>query len=134
MNTHSLEKKLAALDEVGEALSDGMREVNAFLKTCEERVIASHIGLEMWVSLPGKTVPVEYLGFAKLNTGWQLAYGVEELRGDDDTREGDPPLAHIIPLTQARREVRITAVEAIPELLEALAEQGRKLLQKIPLV
>ena len=101
---------LQALLETAETLNTASARLNTILHDVEQKLVAAHIGLEVWLTdarqalerSPGARLSSDgvtsytwvELGFTSLPDGWHLAarhIGVEEGPPDDD---GDPRWTH----------------------------------------
>ena len=74
------------------------------------------------------------LGYAKLEDAWQLAIKEEKIiyQWNDDAREEEEVSEESYrPLLKASRDVRLRALEQLPQLLDALKRQGEAVLKTI---
>jgi hypothetical protein len=125
---------LSELNKSASELNAGTERVNSVLASVETQLTKMNLGFEVWVpdSLSSFQIS-EYryqdteLGFAKTGTDWSLAVRVRE--GKRDPRSGDfgwypLPIPGSTRLLDASRQVRIKALQHIPELLEALKSKA----------
>ena len=115
-------------------LNAGTETVNSVLASVETQLTKMNLGFEVWVPDSLSSIQItEYryqdteLGFAKNGTDWSLAVRVRE--GESDPRAGDfdwypLPIPGSTRLLDASRQVRIKALQHIPELLEALKSKA----------
>src|SRR5271157_3111190 len=123
---------LSELNKSASELNAGTETVNSVLASVETQLTKMNLGFEVWVPDSLSSIQVsEYryqdteLGFAKIGTDWSLAVRVRE--GKRDPRSGDfdwYPLPGSTRLLDASRQVRIKALQHIPELLEALKSKA----------
>jgi len=125
---------LCELNKSASELNAGTETVNSILASVETRLIKMNLGFEVWVPDSLTSIQIsEYmyqdteLGFAKIGTDWSLAVRVRE--GKRDPRSGDfdwypLPIPGSTRLLDASRQVRIKALQHIPELLEALKSKA----------
>jgi hypothetical protein len=121
---------LSELNKSASELNAETETVNSVLASVETQLIKMNLGFEVWVPDSLSSIQIsEYryqdteLGFAKIGTDWSLAVRVRE--GKRDPRSGDfdwypLPIPGSTRLLDASRQVRIKALQHIPELLEAL--------------
>jgi hypothetical protein len=145
----TIESRLAFLESTARSLNKDSDSVNALLQRIEKRLVDANIGFEIWLPQPlsrseaKKEAGAENsaferrLGFARVFGGWCLA--VKEVRtrfgyfqGNTDCPWSDEHLEkEPIPLEQAGREERITALRLMPALLEALEAKAKEAIQTI---
>jgi hypothetical protein len=125
---------LSELNESAGELNAGTETVNSVLASVETQLTKMNLGIEVWVPDSLSSIQIsEYsyqdteLGFAKIGTNWSLAVRVRE--GKRDPLSGDfdwypLPIPGSTRLLDASRQVRIKALQHIPELLEALKSKA----------
>jgi hypothetical protein len=121
-------KFLSVLKNFG-TLSTSATEVNkasavlaSAVSQLDEMLKRLNLGITGWVVIRSRgTEPPEYddyeLGYARVNSKWGLA--IRRVHGDPDHEDVEGPWA----FNDAKRELRIGAVDKIPELLEKLAQK-----------
>lgn len=139
----SLADAFGRLDGLAERLNSESNALNSTIELVESRLVALNVGLPVWLdhSLlneeepPGadkwgrtqKSVRLR-LGFAKINGAWRLATSrvhVESgyYEGGSDGYE-DSYTDDVQPLSAASREVRVLALEKLPDVVTALADRA----------
>jgi hypothetical protein len=131
---------LAKLLENAKQLNKASDEVNLELKKLEDTLNRANIGLTFWFEThplnesdtTGNLSSSEYLsdvlGYTRIGGNWCLA--VKRLRQVSGYFEGDPscPFTNVFviaepePLLKASRELRLKALQVVPEFLTALNE------------
>ena len=127
---------LRELNQSASELNAGTETVNSVLASVETRLTKMNLGIEVWVPDSLSSIQIsEYkyqdteLGFSKIGADWSLAVRVRE--GKIDPRSGDfdwypLPILGSTRLLDASRQVRIKALQHIPELLEAMKSKADK--------
>jgi hypothetical protein len=122
---------------------------NATLSAIEEELVEANVGIEVWLrrgllstdaerSTAGETIQTaHWLGFAKVEGEWCLAIKLMRFvsgffEGDsscpyqDEFGAGDP-----VRLLRSSRQLRIAALEVLPELIELLTAEAQRCAQTI---
>lgn len=132
---------LGRLTAAAAQLNSESDTLNATIRSVEDQIVDSQIGLEVWLdrcvaSEEGEahgdtsTWTSQFIGFARLDGDWCLA--VKTRRFETGFFEGDTSCPYTnqsavgkpIPLSQASRQLRIAALTQLPDLLEALASEA----------
>jgi hypothetical protein len=108
----------ASASEVNKASS----ELASAVSQLDEMLKRLNLGVTAWVVIRSRAAePPEYddyeLGYARVNSKWGLA--IRRIHGDPDHEDIEGPWA----FNDAKRELRIGAVDKIPGLLEKLAQK-----------
>lgn len=118
--------------------------VNETITSIEQRLVDANVGVEVWLQhalLPTDSEEVAYretsrtiqwLGFAKLDGKWCIA--VKSMRILDGFFEGDTssPFRNILAagdpvrLLSSSRQLRIAALQLLPDLIELLTEEAER--------
>ena len=97
---------LTTINDIGdmvEALNKKASAANETIKYYNDRLRG--VGIEVWLT---SSTPYPWLvGYANIQNGWQLSYSTG-------------PEGYIGPLVLAPRDIRIKAVERLPELFEKI--------------
>jgi hypothetical protein len=109
----------ASASEVNKASS----ELASAVSHLDEMLKRLNLGITGWVVIRSRNAePPQYddyeLGYARVNSKWGLA--IRRIHGDPDHEDVEGPWA----FSDAKRELRIGAVDKIPELLEKLAQKA----------
>jgi hypothetical protein len=117
----------AKLNEVSDQLTTTVHRLDTELKKL-------NLGVTTWVDVKYERDPdeVEFLhekiGYMRIGAKWGIALNsIKGLLGDDPRNYED----HLWLFTDAPRELRLRAVEKIPELIEALDRAARGLAQRV---
>ena len=140
---------LSELTPLAKELNQTTDEINSIISTVNEKLAALNLGVEAWLDpsttskIPAadmtvtthlQTASMPVLGYAKLEDAWQLAIKEEKIiyQWNDDAREEEEVSEDSYrPLLKASREVRLRALEQLPQLLDALKRQGEAVLKTI---
>jgi len=140
---------LSELERKAQRLNQASDSLNLILSQVEERLVHANVGVEVWLrkalastdsegSTHGETTwSSQFLGFAKLNGRWCLA--IKPTRFASGFFEGDTNSPYQneysdgapIPLSKASRDLRIAAVEVLPDLINLLAEETDRCVRTI---
>jgi hypothetical protein len=126
--TGKAEQSLRKLQSTANNLNQASDELNAQLTAIEEVINGFKLGVSAWVQAHkeklndpqmGELSEITMLGYGKYKGKWALLYDtfIEELYGGEDDAAF---------LRDAPREVRIKVIEAIPQLLDKLADETEK--------
>jgi hypothetical protein len=125
---------LSELNKGASELNAGTQTVNSVLASVETQLTKMNLGFEVWVPDSLSTVQIsEYryqdteLGFTKTGIDWSLAVRVREGQRDsqsDDFEWYPLPIPGSTRLLDASRQVRIKALQHMPELIEALKSKA----------
>jgi hypothetical protein len=123
---------LRQLSRFGNDLNQATDELSNNLSAIEGALNAYKLGVVSWVELPseevyqqdlgGRVTLKKYLGYGKHKGKWGLMFD-SFLEGLEDDSGG-------IPLRDASREDRIAAIDKLPDLIEGLAQEAGKLIEK----
>jgi hypothetical protein len=122
MNSTTMFQDLAALSQELNEASDDLAEQIA---QAEKALNALKLGVTAWATIsswpsgPYGASEGCSIGYGKHNGKWGLKY----LTWSDDFPESD----HSIPLREAAREDRISAIEKLPDLVKALEKRAREI-------
>ena len=142
---------LSELTPLAKELNQTTDEINSIISTVNEKLAALNLGVEAWLDpsttskipaadltvtthLHRSTASMPVLGYAKLEDAWQLAIKEEKIiyQWNDDAREEEEVSEDSYrPLLKASRDVRLRALEQLPQLLDALKRQGEAVLKTI---
>ncbi len=134
---------LKRLSVLSRALNEASDRVSKQIAEVESALGALRLGVRAWVLVESSQESVESedvrtkerkytslthflsLGYTRHKGKWALvvAEGYEEFSDDEDPNR-------ITPLLEARRDVKLAAVEKIPALLKAIEEEGAKVAQE----
>lgn len=131
---------LSSVDSASKRLNTISNNANAVLRSIQDRLTISNIGLEVWwdkkpLTHAGSTDlrhdetacwMTQVLGFARVDGDWCLAvqtfrHGAYIFENEEDTRtaiDGTPTA-----LLRAPRNLRLAAMQIMPEFLEFLAAE-----------
>lgn len=129
----NLSQFLSRLEEVAEELNQESDTLSQIIATVEERLAASNIGVTVWLaSSPlsqwsgsdhqtGDDIDsVVELGYTKFGKDWRLALRTEVSKDEGETWK----TYSVNALQNASRDLRIKALEELPQLLERLTEEA----------
>ena len=141
---------LSELTPLAKELNQTTDEINGIISTVNEKLAALNLGVEAWLDpstiskipaadltvthLHRSTASTPVLGYAKLEDAWQLAIKEEKIiyQWNDDAREEEEVSEDSYrPLLKASRDVRLRALEQLPQLLDALKRQGEAVMKTI---
>jgi len=141
---------LSELTPLAKELNQTTNEINGIISTVNEKLAALNLGVEAWLDpsttskipaadmtvthLHRSTASTPVLGYAKLEDAWQLAIKEEKIiyQWNDDAREEEEVSEDSYrPLLKASRDVRLRALEQLPQLLDALKRQGEAVMKTI---
>lgn len=151
-NTDPLQSAFSELEESAQRLNAASDRTNKLLSAAQQRLIATNVGLELWLH----DEPIEederaggagqwatthgrrtVLGFAKVEGSWMLA--VREQAFERGFYEGDNSSPYLdlsfsseaSPLLKAPRQQRIAALVRLPRLIQELKRVADKAYQTI---
>lgn len=128
-----IQKHFQALSGIASSLNTASDELTKTVGALDEALKKLNIGLSVWVTFhdrSDKDSPELYdydqIGYCKVNGTWGIA--IQNVRGDAsvDRHESEGWL-----FTDAPREMRVQAVDKIPELIEALSKRASETKKKI---
>ncbi len=141
---------LSELTPLAKELNQTTDEINGIISTVNEKLAALNLGVEAWLDpsttskipaadmtvthLHRSTASMPVLGYAKLEDAWQLAIKEEKIiyQWNDDAREEEEVSEDSYrPLLKASRDVRLRALEQLPQLLDALKREGERVIKTI---
>jgi hypothetical protein len=145
----SLATLISKFTDTAGRLNTASDSVNSVLRTVEDRLVQANGGVEAWLrsaltstdaegSTRGETVWIStFLGFAKLDSEWGLA--VKLIRFVSGFFEGDTSCPYQneykagepVRLLKSSREIRIAALEKLPELIELLTAEADRCISTI---
>lgn len=117
-----LSEVASALNEVSDSLGQQIAELDSTLKKL-------NLGVTVWVPFRGNVEDnvlwSEDLGYAKVRGKWGVA-----LRTFVQPCDDEPQVEEWL-FNDAPRQLRLSAVEKLPELLEKLSQQGEQTTQEV---
>jgi len=144
-------KLLQEFQSVATDLNMKSNGINSTISICEQRIVNANAGIEYWLDRElmrdnptadekGALIYLAWrFGFAKVAGDWHLAvqqvtrqWYVEDLGGGQRDegwciREASGPMAR----SQASRELRIAALERLPDLIQRLIAEARRAITTI---
>jgi hypothetical protein len=131
--TGKADAALKQLSSSAQSLNRVSDELSAYLKQIETSLASYRLGIHAWVDLSKKPIyedggayidtAIGRLGYDKLKGKWALLVA--------SWIEGAPDETHNVQLLRdAPREIRIEAVDKLPNLLEELSRQAAKTTDK----
>lgn len=148
VNINSL---FSSLETQANQLNSVAESANNALEAAQNRLVNLNIGIEHWHPIPldrsdqtGSTeahdtsIEIRFLlGFAKVDGKWCLA--VKKVRHESGFFEGDMGCPYTneyletpaVPLLSQSRNLRLTALNMLPEFLEQLSDHVNNLLQEL---
>jgi hypothetical protein len=148
MSDQELSRLLSELQQNAQKLNEASDSINLVVTSIEQKIVESNVGLECWLDFdPIDRTKWTYwrddsntdhssrtetiLGFAKLvqPEGWRLAVREREVDtyGEETKSEYKTPT----PLWRASRELRIRALEKMPDIIELLRDEAKRSLEAI---
>jgi hypothetical protein len=138
----SASAQIDSLTSIARQLNSGSDALSDALTKIQQRLNASGIGMEAWVTIPGTRVQDDQaplgverwfddeLGYGRNGEAWALLTrrtSCVYMAGDASAVSyGDQK-----PLLRASRELRLAAVGAIPELIDTLHREAESMLQQV---
>jgi len=130
----AVQKHFQALSGVSSSLNTASDELTRAVAVLDEALRKLNIGLTAWVIF-AKIVVEEYpeiydsqqIGYCKVNGTWGIA--LRHISGDEERGEHNEDGPWLF--SDASREMRLQAVEKIPELIEALVKEASETTRKI---
>jgi hypothetical protein len=137
----SASTQIDSLTSIARQLNNGSDALSDALTKIQQRLNASGIGMEAWVTIPGTRVedddvPMgversanDELGYGRNGDGWALLTRrtfYAHIAGDTTVNYGEQK-----PLLRASRELRLAAVSAIPALIDTLHRDAETMLQQV---
>jgi hypothetical protein len=142
MDVANLTVLLSRLSEAAGRLNRASDSINQRIANVEARLVEANIGIDAWLQHPLASSEIarsihgddswssQFLGYTKVDGEWCLAVKVSRFehghfQGDSSARyqneykEADP-----VRLARAPRDIRIAALEQIPELVQLLTEEA----------
>jgi hypothetical protein len=142
------------LQELSNLLNEHSDKLNAAIDCANQRLAKMNLGVPAWLGKPiVYSEPVQStlemsgveeptivrtgteFGYCRVGGKWQLAVRdvllYHETSDDDRAYERAAPPEEPIPLLNASREVRASAVQHLPQLLKILKEKAAELLENI---
>ena len=152
MSDQELSRLLSELQQDAQKLNEASDSINLIVTSIEQKIVESNVGLECWldsdpiyrskwtywnddnnVDHSARTETI--LGFAKLvqPEGWRLAVREREVEtyGRPDQEETKSEYKTPTPLWRASRELRIRALEKMPDIVELLRDEAKRSLEAI---
>ena len=140
--------RLAELSSVAQELNVRSNRLNNYIEQVNKALAKANVGIEYYSPRPlvttgrrkgdGDVQPdyeqETFLGFDKIEDEWQLALKevYTEYRYDHDAREEVPVTDETnTPLTDASRDLRLSAIEELDDLVEELTAAARRKLKVI---
>ena len=148
MSDSKLNSLFSSLETQANQLNLVAESANQALETTENRLVKLNVGIELWHSQPidlsgstnlndTSTEILTLFGFAKIGGKWCLA--MKKVRQESGFYEGDIgcpytnkyiEMAPVTLLSQSRN-LRLNALNMLPEFLESLSENLNDLLQEL---
>jgi prefoldin subunit 5 len=130
----AIQKQFQVLSGVASSLNTASDELTRAVAALDEALKKLNVGLTAWVTF-SKIVEEEYpeiydsqqIGYCKVNGTWGIA--LRHISGDAESGEQDEDGPWLF--SDASREMRIQAVDKIPELIEALSKEASETTRKI---
>jgi hypothetical protein len=152
MARFELSTRLSSLEDTASKLNEASNSVTAVLNAVEKRLASMNIGLEVWLDDKplrktdrrfiegddGGDAVVHWvekrLGYARIDKKWCLA--VKSVQMNGPTEERDEPLevatdGDPIPLAQASRRIRLSAVRLMPRFIDRLERGAEEAIEAI---
>jgi hypothetical protein len=138
---------ISELAPIAKQLNEQTDQINKTISAINRKLAKLNLGIEIWLDKPLSADPwVEddnevrcrdafYLGYGRLGDTWELLAKevTEEIKHDHEGREyieefGRDRRASLL---KGTRNARLSALEQLPELLDALKAEGERLLKLI---
>ena len=138
---------ISELAPIAKQLNQRSNQLNSTLARINQKLSRMNLGVEVWLDKPLSADPwvkddnkvlcrdAGYLGYSRLGDKWELTVRVamEENQSDNPRQEhiekvGSPRYSSLL---ECSRNVRLAALEQLPELLDALKAEGERLLKLI---
>lgn len=131
-NVEKAQTHFQELSSSASSLNAASDELTRVVSVLEEALSKLNIGLTVWVTFRSRAVhPPEYdmdqIGYSKINGKWGIA--IRHVWGDvqiDEHGEDAPDL-----FNNAPREMRLSSVDKIPELIEELGKQALETTKRV---
>jgi hypothetical protein len=127
------EKPLVPFDRltsIANNLNKATDELTRVVGVLDDALQRLNVGIPVWVTVvkwssesESSAYESENVGYAKINGFWCI--GINRAVGDEDSPEPDD-VRDIWPFNDAPRELRLRAVEKLPELLDQLAKSAEQ--------
>jgi hypothetical protein len=132
------EKSLTSFQQLSEAaasLNKATDELTETITQLNQALNRLNIGIPVWVKVVQwddernmGAYEVEQLGFAKIEGEWSI--GIRRVEGHDDSPEPDE-VREIWPFNSAPRELRLRAVNELPNVIDELGNAAAKTAQAV---
>jgi len=123
------------LSSAAAALNKASNELTTTISTLDQALYGLNIGLAVWVQVVLWSDPEgsgryerEEVGYAKIGGMWGLA--IRRLAGDEQSPEPDE-VRDVWTFNDAPRELRLRAVEKLPDVLDELGKAAIKTAQTV---
>lgn len=114
------------LKDIASRLNEESDSLTADIQDIQGKLNRLNLGLDVWCERP---ILIEFrLGYCKTHEGWGLAVKKVQVRVDSGQEFG---MTRPEPLLRASRQLRIAAVEELPNLIEVLEERAKFTLKAI---
>ena len=144
MESKNVSSLLRTFSQAADRLNAESDSANATISAIEQQLIEASVGIEVWLrrallsndaqgSTRGETIQTtNWLGFAKVDGEWCLAtkpmrfvsgffQGDESCPYQNEYADGDP-----VRLLRSSRQLRVAALEVLPDLIELLTEEAER--------
>jgi prefoldin subunit 5 len=122
-----IQKHFQTLSDIASSLNAASDELTQAVGVLDEALKKLNIGLSVWVIFRSRSeedspeiYDLDQIGYCKVNGTWGIA--IQRIWGDEsiDRHDSEGPWL----FRDASREMRVQAVDKIPELIEALGKQA----------
>ncbi len=153
MTENDLLKKLKNLEATARELNIDSDKLNRIIASLNLKLAAMNLGFEGWLDQPLETSEIEplylsdekqsyrhyetVLGYAEVEGKWQLALKTTGFLDEVAEANDEPPpsqrlnIPQLKSLLKASRQLRLKALAAMPDLLDALNERASGMVETI---
>ena len=130
-------QEIQKLVPLAQTLNRESDDINATITALNQKISALKLGIETWVGPFAEDADKIQIGFAKIETGWELCTRecwLKDDNPDDDFDEEDETLYRFgaaNPLLRATRNQRIDGLEVVPRILDEMHKKAEKNIETI---